>query len=1050
MPALLRFFVQRPLLVNVVVVFFFISGGVALISLPYNNFPPVDTGTLSVTTYHPGASAEDIELNITTPLEREFLHIDGVDRVLSTSMEGQSTIQIIANPDDPVWRYDDVEAELYNAIDRAKGQLPANLQGNPVVERPENVANSPVAQVLITGNVPESTLRALTRQIRLEIRNLEGISGVQLEGYREREVHIYLDRVRMHHLGISHEMVAAAIASRNVRMSGGSMSSAAGEQDILTIGKFENPSDVAEVIVHEGDSGDFLRLKDIARIHDYFADPVVRSRINGDRAITMQIKAEEFADRLSTATRLREFVDQRNALLPAGVRLYMLNDESRITSDMLEVLVSNAIFGILLVVLVLLCFFKLRLTIWVALGIPTAIMMVFSVMPILGLSINLLSMAALILMLGILVDDAVVVAESVFRHNEYGHDPEDSAILGTSKVTLPVMAAALTTIIALAPAAFMGGVQGKVFWIIPAMAILVLVMSLFEAMLILPSHIAHSLHGAAKGKLTRPWFGGIEDGYESLMMKIIPYRGRFVLSIIAGLALVGYLSGQFLIFVSSPETNSDVLYIKMEAPIGTPFGETEAMLLELEQELRTLIPPEDLEAIVVTTGHHDHDIRRITEGTDDAWGLVSAYLKPANDRASNSLEIRDILQERYAQREGFRRLSVRVLNMAPNMGWPLEVAVISNTDSRFDAADELAAYARTLPGVVDVWTNYTPGKPVISLKIEYEALARYGLTVEDISSAVQVAFNGQIVDTFHTIDENIYFRLYLDGIDPGNPAALESLALTNSKGESILLRSVVDFEQKPGEGTIFHHLGDRATTVAATIDRNVTSTFELNGRFSEFLAQPEFRKRHQSVTFYQGGEMVSEAQQAGETGKALTLAIVGILFILILLFKSVLQPLMVLTLIPMGVIGVFAAFAIQGIVLSMAAMVGIAGLMGVIVNDALVMLDRFNLEHRSQGSAEEPTLLHDRQIVECASVRLRPIIITTVTTCAGLFPAAYELGGSNELITPMIMVMFWGVLVASLITLFFLPCLYALERDLIGWLRPAYRRQTLDEVIMYN
>ena len=197
MQTLLRFFIRRPLLVNMLVVFFFICGAMALTSLPYNNFPPADTGIISVTTYQPGASAEDIELNVTTPLERQFLHIDGVDRVYSSSMEGQSTIQIVSNPDDPVWRYDDVEEEVYNAIDRARAELPDGIRGNPAVARPENVSNSPLAQVLITGTVPESTLRALTRQVSLDIRNLEGVSGVVLEGYRQREMHILLDHVRM-------------------------------------------------------------------------------------------------------------------------------------------------------------------------------------------------------------------------------------------------------------------------------------------------------------------------------------------------------------------------------------------------------------------------------------------------------------------------------------------------------------------------------------------------------------------------------------------------------------------------------------------------------------------------------------------------------------------------------------------------------------------------------------------------------------------------------------------------------------------------------------
>ena len=235
----------------------------------------------------------------------------------------------------------------------------------------------------------------------------------------------------------------------------------------------------------------------------------------------------------------------------------------------------------------------------------------------------------------------------------------------------------------------------------------------------------------------------------------------------------------------------------------------------------------------------------------------------------------------------------------------------------------------------------------------------------------------------------------------------------------------------------------------ATIDRKVITMLELNRLVGEYIRKEHFAAVYPELSFYQDGEIVSEKEQAGSIGKALLISLVSIFFILLLLFHSYLQPLMVLSLIPLGVIGVLVAFVVQGMVLSFAATIGIAGLMGVIVNDALVMLDRLNHEqilHSQRGEM----LLHDRQIVECASVRLRPVVITTVTTCAGLFPAAYELGGSNALITPMIMAMFWGVLVASSVTLLLLPCLYAMERDLIGRLKPGYARQTLDEVIMYN
>jgi multidrug efflux pump subunit AcrB len=1049
MEAFLAFFIRRPMLVNVMMVMFFITGAMALTSLSYNAFPPADTGLISVTTNHPGASAEDIELNITVPLEREFLHIDGVEKVISNSIEGQSTIMVMGFKSDPLDRYDDIEVEVYNAIDRARSQLPADLQSNPIVERPENTRNSPLAQVLVVGSVPEETLREISRRVRVELRNIDGVSGVGREGYRDREVRILLDDGKLRRLGISHDQVMRAIDSRNVRASGGSVESAAGEQDILTIGKFDDPKDVEDVIVYQGRPGDFVRVRDIARVHYDFSDPVVRSSVRGRNAITLLVKGGEFVDRLGTANRVKEYLALRNTQLPADVELILVNDDTKDTVAMLEVLISNASAGIILVVLVLMCFFRFKLTIWVAMGIPTAVMMVFTVMPMLGLSVNLISMGALILMLGILVDDAVVTAESIFRHHEYGHPPVEAAVKGTHKVLLPVVTSALTTIVALAPAAFIGGVQGKVFYIIPVMAILVLVMSLIEAKLMLPSHIAHTLKETGSGKLSRHWFQRVEDGYESLMMKIMPHRYLFTLGALVGMVLAAVLATRFLVFVSTPETNVDILFVKMEAPIGTPLAKSEKKLALLERELREIIPAEEIREIVATAGHHDHNRNQLTQGQDAAWGILAVYLQPAKDRDTNVLELRDQLMARYKDREGFNRLFVRLSGPNLDMGQPLETVVIGNTADRFAASDRLMEFVQGIEGVTEVWSDYVAGKPIISLKLDYDALARYGLTVGEVSSAVKVAFNGRVVDTFETIEDTIIYRMQLDGVDVRDPASLYSLAVTNARGDNILLRSLVEFEQRSGEGTVRHYLGDRATTVFAKIDRETISMLEINRRVAEFLRSDVMAGSFPLVSYYQGGELVSEKEQAGEVGKALLLSLVGIFFILLLLFDSYIQPLMVMVLIPLGVIGVLVAFVAQGMVLSFAAVIGIAGLMGVIVNDALVMLDRMNVERKLHSERGE-TLLHDRQIVECASVRLRPVVITTVTTCAGLFPAAYEIGGANEMITPLIMAMFWGVLIASFATLFLLPCFYAMERDLMAKLNPGYARQALEEVIMYN
>ncbi len=1049
MTSLIKFFIERPFVVNMLMAFFIFTGICGMLSAKYNTYPDVDTGIISIETAFPGAGPEDVELTITEPLERELLHVDGVDKIISTSMEGLSSIQVICNASDSMSKYDLVEKDIHNAIDRAMASMPSNLPGKPQVLRPEKSKNFPLMQILLTGAVPEETLRTTARSLRLELRGIPGVSGVSLSGYRDREVRVMLDETKIRQLGLSYEAVIEAVNRRNVRRSGGSLESVAGEQDVLTIGKFKDPKDIQDVILFEGEPGDIVRIKDVARLLYDYADPLVRSRINGNTAIVLSPKGEELADKLGAAERIKAFIEQKNQLLPTNMQLVVVNDSSKLTTNMLDVLIGNALAGIVLVFFVLLAFFELRFTIWVALGIPTSIFMVFTLLPVLGISVNILSMSALILMLGILVDDAVVVAESIFRYREYGHGPNEAALIGVQKVMVPVFASAITTVVTLAPMAFLGGIQGKIMWVIPVMAILVLAMSLFECKFILPSHIAHSFSDKKQSCLSRPWFEWVEQQYEALMMKVVPRRYAFMLGAVIVFSVLAYISAKTVVIAISPKSDTDIIFVKAEAPVGTSLLGMEQLLLGLEKDVRAVVPDEALDNIVVTAGHHDHNNRKVTEGRDLAWGIISVYLKPANDREVNSLDLQVDLRERLLEKQQFKRLNVIVESLGPSMGWPLEAVVIGNGDDRFIVADLIADYVKTIEGVTDSWSSYVAGKPVISLRPDYEALSRYGLTVGDISTAVKIAYSGQIIDQFETIDENIGYRLMLDGLDMADPASLYSLTVTSASGKLISLRSLVEFEQQPGEGTIRHFLGDRATTIYADIDRTIIGLSELNASVAKFVEEKNIYQEYPEVTVYFDGEMVTSAEQGGSAAKAFFIALVSIVFILVLLFRSALQPLMVITLIPLGVIGVFFVFSLHGLEMSMTGLIGIAGLMGVIVNDALVMLDRFNTERALHGK-NEPMLLHDRQIVECASIRLRPIVITTVTTFAGLFPAAYGLSGSYDLITPMIMVMLWGVLLASITTLFLLPCLYAMERDLIKFFRKDIAMQKLDNVIMYN
>lgn len=1050
MSSIISYFIERPLLVNLLMIFFLIMGVGSLMNAQFNTYPDVDNGKILVETSYPGAGSEDIELKITTPLERELLHVDGVRKVISNSMEGLSMIRLECDPNASLDSYELIEKDVRSAIERAMAVLPSDLPSTPDVSRPEATKNFSLMQVVVTGALSEERLREVSRVVRREMRNIPGVAGIDRSGYRQREVKVLVDDLRLRQLGLGYDDLIAAVKSRNVSETGGSVDSVAGEQEIIAVGKFSDPKEIADVILFQGQVGDVVRLGDVARVVFDFEKPIVRTRHNGLNAITLLPRAEEGADRMGVAQDIRRYLEEKEKSLPAGTQLVIVNDSAVLTRQMLDVLQGNALLGIALVAGVLLCFFQWRFTVWVVLGIPTAVLMVFIFMPLLGITVNMLSMSALILMLGILVDDAVVVAESIFRQREYGLSANDAAREGVMQVMAPILAATSTTVVMLAPMAFLGGIQGKFMWIIPVMAILVLMMSLIECKLLLPAHIAHAIDEKSNQRLSRPWFQLIEDGYESLMMWVMGRRYAFLTAVIVFFLGLAYFGFSNIVVSANPDADVDSVFVKLEGPVDTSFVKMESKLAALESVIRQVVPESVVEEMLVTTGHHDDNPQNITEGRNVSWGMISVYLTENNQRDLTSQAIADAIRQAIAGETGFKRLNVIVNQLGPDMGFPLEAAIVSNSDARFEVADRVLDFVSSLEGVTESWSDYVAGKPVVSLEIDYVALSRFGLVVSDVSDAIAVAFNGQIIDTFDGLEETINYRLMLDsGDEEGMAAALDSLTVTNPAGETILLKSVVDFRQRPGEGTIFHYRGDRATTVYANINREVINLVELNQRVVRFVQDMDLHEHYPDVSVYFDGELVASEEQAGSVVLALAVGILVILMLLILLFKSFLQPLMVLGLIPLGVISVFAVFVVHGLQMTLVGIVGLAGLMGVIVNDAVVMLDRFNTERDREGS-ERYLVLHDRQIVECASVRLRPIVITTVTTCAGLLPAAYGLFGSYDLITPMVMVMFWGVLVASIATLFILPCLYAAERDVIARIYPERKRQTLDEVIMYN
>jgi len=1021
MTRLYGFFVRRPLLVNLFVVLFVATGVLALWRMNFDTFPAIDLGLVKVTTYRPGAGPEDVELSITVPLEEEILKVDGLDKVTSNSMEAMSAILVRLSPD--VKDKARVMADLQKAVDRAATRLPDDLPEKPLVEELSST-RVPVMEVHVSGPVPEETLRFTARQLENGFREVEGVSGVEKVGYRKREVRILLKPDRLHRLGISFAEIADAISRRNVRDTGGSLESFVAEKKVLTVGQFDYPKEVEEVILRAAGPGDYVRVRDVADVVLGYENWKVQSRTDGVLGVSLQVRKKAEADGLRTARAVRKYVEQARKNAPPGVTLIIVNDISRFTCDMLAVLTNNAAVGLLLVLAVLLIFCDLRLAFWVAFGLPVAICITFTLMQMFGMGINFMTLTGLILVLGMLIDDAIVTGESIYRLQEEGMAPADACIQGTATISRPVIMSTVTTVLAFSPAAFLGGYEGKFLWALPVMALLTLGGSLLECQFMLPPHLAHGTGGPPKPKR---WFTHVQRWYDGFVLRAVRHRYLTILLFVAAsLAIVAW-GRAVMRFNLYPEMDIDVFNFKVELPEGTSFPQTSAKVRELEEMVRDsdIVTTGDLLNINVRVGHHDTNIYGVTEGRNTAWALVTVYLRPQGQREVNTNTVIAELRQRVKELEGYNSIIIEPMDDAPIMGKPVELEIIGNDPSRFELAEILVNYLNSYDGATDVTTSYKPGKDVVKLELRHEALADRGLAVADVVRAVRVAFDGEVIDELQTIDEKIEYRLQFEPQEQGRMETLRDLTVINRHGLPVSLRGVARLEERAGEAAIKRYFGERTLTVYADIDSSKVSAGQINADLARFIEEQGLLQRYDRLRLWFGGELEQQQESLGDMGTSFLVCFLGIFLLLVVVFNSFTQPLLIMAVIPFGFTGVIVGFGLQGLDLSFVALIGILGLGGVLVNDSLVMIDSLNQKKRRTGSR----FLADEDIADRARLRLRPIVITSVTTVAGLAPAAYGLGGSNPFMTPIVMAMVWGVAFGTFVTLVLLPCLYAVDQD---------------------
>ena len=997
-----------------VVILIFLTGIFAAITLQKEQLPEFSFDIMKISTVYYGASPEDVEINVTNKIEDRLLEVENIKKITSMSMENLSVIIVHVDADagDP----EKTKSDIRDAVLRVS-DLPEAVSENPVIEEMKS-SSMPVIEIAISGDVPEHELRKHARELEYRIKEVSGVSAINKIGYRKREIKIDAEMDKMNRQIISFNEIMNAITTRNVRGSGGTIESYVSEKKIVTLAEYEDPLDVKDVIVRSNYEGYQVKLSDIAVISDDFEEPRIMYRGNGKKAIALIISKQENSDIIDLSDELHRVLAEFKKTLPGSVKVDEIYDYSIFTRTMLEIVVNNGLFGFVLVLLVMFLFLDVKSAFWSAFGIPFSILGGIALFIPFGINLNTVTLATMILVLGIIVDDTIVITEKIYTYKQTGMDPYQATINGVKSMIKPVISAVLTTIFAFLPTAFIPGMMGMFMRSIPYVVTIILSISLIEAIFFLPAHIVNAQPPRKIPRRTL-WVEFVKMWYHRILTSALRNRKK----VLAGYAVLFFvimiISSVFLKFMLDQDIDQDFFAIVAETPQGTSIERTYDLLPDVEKYLFDSVPSEALKSITTQVGHHDVNLYTMGGGQYSNWAIITIYLIPAANRNIASESIIESLKPGIARLKtsgGFDRLElVPIAGM--DMGKAVDVIYTSNDDSireRFEK--ETMEYLKSIDGVYSIESSNIPGKNELRLKLDYKELARVGITAMDVARTVRTAFDGTVVTSIRREGEDIDYRVRIKDPKKFRAEGVLDLPIMNREGRLVKMKYFTRIEKHTGAAVHHHYGGKRSVSITADVDDSKITPIEVND-----LLKKKFEKKAAGIPGLRiklSGQEEEIAMSMKGFYFAAVVVLISIYFLLVVLFNSYLQPVLIMSIIPFAVAGVFLTLMVHNKPLILISLIGMLGLIGVVVNDTIVMISHLNEKCENSDNGF-------KIIADGAAGRFRPVILTTLTTFAGLLPTAYGIGGDLPTIRPLVLTMAWGLVFSTIVTLGLIPLLYS-------------------------
>lgn len=1045
MKKVISYFIKFPVAVNVLIFAFIIFGTIGAMSIKSSFFPLTDSKLIRISLVYPGASPSEMEEGVVLKIEDNLKGIVGVDRVTSVSQENAASINVETIKGKNI---DVVLADVKNAVDRVPS-FPSGMEP-PVIAKVETTRQT-ISFTLSGENIPLTTLKQYAREVENELRGIDGISQVSISGFPDQEIAISVRENDLRAYNLTFQDVANAVSKTNILITGGNIKTSEEDYLIRARNRAYYGDELYNIIVRAEPNGNIIRLKDVADVKDTWSENPDRVYYNGKKSINISVSNTNSEDLIASAENVKTYIDKFNQQYD-NVQLNVSSDSSITLTQRTNLLVENAIVGVLLVLLFLAVFLNARLAFWVAMGIPVSFFGMFILAAQMGVTINVLSLFGMIIVIGILVDDGIVIGENIYHHYEQGKSPIKAAIDGTIEVLPPVVSALLTTMIAFATFFFLDGRIGEFFGEVSMVVTLTLLVSMIEALIILPAHIAHSKALQKKGGKQNKFdafFEKLNQGADKILVKFrdtfyVPYLRFFLKNKFLGFAIpvalfifcIGAIGGGIVGTSFFPRIASDRVSINLKMPQGTNEHLTDSIISSIEENVWIVNNQYD-KAQFDNKPIVQNIIKRIGPGTSNA--TLTVNLLPGELRGSlTSQEVTNKIRDLSGKIYGVESLT---FGSGGNFGGsPVAVSLLGNNVNELKAAkEELKAELNSSSILKDISDNDPAGIKEVQIQLKDKAYI-LGLNLQSVMSQVRSGFFGFQAQRFQRGQDEIRVWVRYSKEDRSSIKDLDDMWINTSTGSKVPFSEIATYKIERGDVAINHLEGKREIQVTAdlkSIDDSATDALEdIKTRI-----MPEITSKYPTVLALYEGQNREASKTIGSVKLVGPIILILIYMVIAFTFRTYSQPLLLMIMIPFSLIGVALGHYIHGFPINILSWLGIIALIGIMVNDGLVLIGKFNT-YLKEG------MTYNEALVQAGKSRFRAIFLTSLTTIAGLAPLLLEGSRQAQFLKPMAVAISYGIGIATVLTLVMLPLLLSVSNSVkvfIKWMLTG-KKVTNEEV----